>query len=306
MASSASLPAAPWTCHAFLDPTAALWPVQLAALTHRFTDATHGPTERLLLIGPPSLAEAADQAKIPQSHLLQLPAPGPDPLQRMLFRRTLRRFWPQAPEQLCAGSAAADHLLARWDRRMTVVISPPTTPAPDPTWLDPAPAQRLRQRHRWGLGPDPQPCPVVALLSDDPDGGDAWHAVEAVGIAREALSTRARPARPPAILLIHPRHRRASDALELARLTGAGPLVLPDPCIDAPWQILPGCDLVLTTGPAPHALAWAQAAGVPCIQAEGTSRGTARQLIAPLAAELNLAPHLADLATPSGSLTLPA
>lgn len=109
--------------------------------------------------------------------------------------------------------------------------------------------------------------PMVALLSDPPEAGDAAAGSMIIGLTRESMQ--ARPADECLAgeprLLIHPRQWRGLRARYNLTQLGRQHLLVQEPALDRPWTVLPGCDAAVVLGEAPMALAPAMQAQLPII-----------------------------------------
>lgn len=121
--------------------------------------------------------------------------------------------------------------------------------------------QRDSLREQWELAGDK---PFVAmLLSDPPTAADAAQLSLVLGLANVGLNQPDRPIH----LLVHPDQKNRLAALNPMRPLDSEHLVISDTRTATPWQVLPGCDAVLSTGDAGAGLSllWAMAANVPIV-----------------------------------------
>ncbi len=151
-----------------------------------------------------------------------------------------------------------------------------------------APQTRLSLREGWGVGEE---AAVVALLSDPPHAGDAVDALWATGLANMSTALSGKPLH----VLITPDQRRRARALKLAGETKQPSLLILEPRLAQPWNVLPGCDAALAIGPESGGLSllWAMAAGIPIL-------GEARYAVSEIVEDR----HSALLAKPGDLKTL--
>ena len=120
---------------------------------------------------------------------------------------------------------------------------------------------REQLRQGWELAGD-KPY-VLMLLSDPPTLSNTAIATLMLGQTNVALNDPTRPIH----LLIHPDQKNRIEALNPMRALNHEHLMITDTRTQAPWQVLPGCDAVLSladTG-AGMSLLWAMAANLPII-----------------------------------------
>ncbi|MAE66030.1 MAG: hypothetical protein CMJ18_17295 [Phycisphaeraceae bacterium] len=122
---------------------------------------------------------------------------------------------------------------------------------------------RAALRSQWEID---DATPVVALLDDPPARTGADGATMAASLARAAAG-----AADGLRLVVHPDQPRLGPARHMMDRVGANGFHLVDRRIEAPWRVLPGCDvaLILGDGGGGLALLWAMAANVPIV-AEAT------------------------------------
>lgn len=124
-----------------------------------------------------------------------------------------------------------------------------------------APASRGALREGWGIEPgDDARTMVVALPGDPPGAADAVWGMVACRFAVETLRSDGIAVR----LLVHPFQRRRLQARRMLRQLGDGGLLIDEPRVAQPWEVLPGCDLALamsTHGPVRVSGAEARATG---------------------------------------------
>lgn len=121
--------------------------------------------------------------------------------------------------------------------------------------------QRDQIREQWKLAGDK---PFVAmLLSDPPTASDAATATLMLGLANVAMNDPKRPIH----LLVHPDQKNRLAALNPLRPLHNEHLLLTDPRVEAPWEVLPGVDVAITLADAGAGLSllWTMAANVPVI-----------------------------------------
>jgi len=163
---------------------------------------------------------------------------------------------PIAPMTVLTLNATARHalILRGLDARRVHVLRP----AVDMARIDRAGRATLRER--WEVDDD---VTVMALLADPVAVGDACLAVMVASMAdfaENVAKTRIR-------VLLHPATHGRRRAVRWMHEVGHGRRVICDAAVAAPWRVLPGCDVALSSGVGVGGLGllWAMAAGVPII-----------------------------------------
>ncbi len=130
-----------------------------------------------------------------------------------------------------------------------------------------AQANRDALRQSWGIDPRDRTAVVVATLADPPSAHDAMFSALAVGIAGEVYSPRRPDPAHRLHVLVHPDMARRTNAERTLREIGDPARVVREPRLTTPWDVLPGCDVALTTGRGGGGLSllWAMAANVPIV-----------------------------------------
>jgi hypothetical protein len=138
--------------------------------------------------------------------------------------------------------------------------------APIPPAIEPTQASSETQRQRWiAAGANPNAA-MIALLSDPPEAGNVAEASLALGLARESLQSQAgESARRELTLLVPPRGHRRQRAERHLRLLRRQHLMVQEPELLRPWRMADCCELALTLGEAPHAIALARCRGWPVV-----------------------------------------
>jgi hypothetical protein len=121
--------------------------------------------------------------------------------------------------------------------------------------------QRGAIRQRWGIESDD--VKVFTLLADPLTEGDVLYAARAMMLAADSYPPGAQRLR----LLVHPDHKRRTMTQRLLHDLGREDWLIIDEAAACPWNVLPGCDIALATGPSSGnlSLLWAMAANVPII-----------------------------------------
>ncbi len=149
-----------------------------------------------------------------------------------------------------------------------LAVSVADAPVLPPTMLPPddQAGERVRLRKLWGCEQAGTGERVVALLSDPPEAGDAWHGTLTLGLVCEAITMHL--ADPPMLaLLVHPSQYKRQLAQHLVAQAPSRIRIIQDARLAAPWQVFAGCDAVLTPQAESGglAIAAAMAAGVPVV-----------------------------------------
>lgn len=118
-------------------------------------------------------------------------------------------------------------------------------------------------RSSWQLGDGP--TKVVALLSDPPAAADAQVATMAVALTQEAMSAGGWNGR--IVLLMHPQQRHRPRSQRMLHDQKMDVLLLQEPRLATPWQVLAGCDAAACFGQGAGglSLSWARTAGCPVV-----------------------------------------
>jgi hypothetical protein len=126
-------------------------------------------------------------------------------------------------------------------------------------------SDRAALRREWGVT-HPK-TRIVALACDPPAAGDCLPAMLAVSLAASAQRADGYDLR----LLVHPGQRHRRRAQNMMIHLGQPQRLLLDERLAQPWEVLPGCDMVLALGPGAGGLSllWAMAASLPIV-AEAT------------------------------------
>lgn len=121
---------------------------------------------------------------------------------------------------------------------------------------------RASLRESWGV--ESEQTRVVALLSDPPGDADALYATMAVGLAQESYSTSGGVS---LLMLVHPDQRQRRRAESIHRHLGRSGLLVVEPRLSQPWEVLPACDAALALRGSGEGLSllWAMASNVPIV-----------------------------------------
>ena len=121
--------------------------------------------------------------------------------------------------------------------------------------------ERAILRRQWGA--DSCQDIVIASVADPPWLGDSLASAAAVYLADGSSETDGYRIR----LLTHPRQVNRLRAAKITRQLDRPYCIIPEPRLEHPWRILPGCDLALAQGPAAGGLSllWAMSANMPIV-----------------------------------------
>ncbi|MEM1109480.1 MAG: hypothetical protein AAGH99_12410 [Planctomycetota bacterium] len=113
---------------------------------------------------------------------------------------------------------------------------------------------RASLRARWGVDDD---TPVIALLSDPPAAASTAQIMITLNLITMSADR-------PLKLLVHPEQTGRERTQTLLDRYGESERFIQDAGLSTPWSVLRGCDAAVTTDhPAPLAVRYALAAGVP-------------------------------------------
>ena len=115
-------------------------------------------------------------------------------------------------------------------------------PAIDMSRVAPSGRARNELRERWKIE-DPKAV-IVGIASDPPSAADAVATMIVCRYAMETLLVEGIDVR----VVMHPMQRRRLQAKDALRALGGLRLLIDEPQIAEPWNILPGCDIVLALG----------------------------------------------------------